>query len=61
MDNTFEIIAKSYGKTIKIKLDYSDVDIYELMDLFYELAIDLTYHHNTIRDGFIDKAEELKD
>ena len=53
------IIENQYGR-YEIEEKGEDLDIHQMMDLFERLLLSTSYHPNTIKDGFLSKAEEIE-
>lgn len=51
---------KQYSSTVILVNERDDLDIHELMDMFYDIAVAIGYSAETVRNGFKCKAEELK-
>lgn len=53
-----KITIESYGKTHTTEFDHDDVSIGDYIDTFYALLIGVTFHENTIVEGFREFLEE---
>lgn len=53
-------IEDQYGQSM-IESVKDDLDIYEMMELIERALLATSYHYNSIKDGFISKAEEYED
>lgn len=53
-----KITIESYGKTHTTEFDHDDLSIGEYIDTFYALLIGVTFHHNTIINGFKEFVED---
>jgi hypothetical protein len=53
-----KITIESYGRTHSTEFDSDDVTMSEYIDTFYALLIGVTFHENTIIEGFRDFLEE---
>jgi hypothetical protein len=50
--------AETYGKKMEITIDHSDLDISELMDVFYTITIGMGFTVNTWKLAILDMADE---
>jgi hypothetical protein len=55
------ITAQQYGTKVSVELDHSDTDIDELFDAFETICIGLGYHHDTLKQWILDRADEYRD
>ncbi len=53
-------IETKYGN-YEIEEKGDDQDINEMIDIFQRLLLSMTFAYETVKDGFIDKAEEIKE
>lgn len=53
------IIENKYGR-YEIEEKGNEQDIHQMMDLFERLLMSTSYHPDTIKDGFLSKAEEIE-
>jgi len=51
-----KITIESHDKSI-IEVENNDLNIHEMMDLLERLLLGSGYHPNTVKDGFIAKAQ----
>jgi hypothetical protein len=53
-----KITIESYGRAHSTEFDHDDLSITEYVDTFYALLIAVTFHHNTIINGFKEFVED---
>jgi hypothetical protein len=55
------LIYENKRDNIRISFECgSDMDIYELMQKFKELALAMGYHHKSVDEGFLMMSEEIE-
>ena len=55
------LTMENYGKKVTVEFDHSDLDINEIMEAFYSLAIGMGYHPNSFKRWVIEMAEEYNE
>jgi len=52
-----KITIENYGRTHSTEINGDDLSIDEYIDIFYALLIAVTFHHDTIINGFKEFVE----
>lgn len=55
-----KIKIENYNKYFTFEEEREDYNIHEMMDILESLLISIGYHPDTVKEGFLDKAEDIE-